>query len=64
VSGIHHPARLGEDADVDDARLAVATLAPKEQIAGFGLRARNVLAQFGGVLRLGGSGWPYFVSSS
>lgn len=51
----HVPGAL-EDADVHDARGAVAARGPEQQVAGPGVGAGQVVAEGGVVLRLGGAG--------
>lgn len=53
---IHHPPCPHEDAHVRDLVGAIAVRGPEDHVAGFGLGAREVLAEAGVVLGLGGAG--------
>lgn len=52
---IHHPSSAHENTNVSDGVDAVATRGPEDHVAGFGLGAREVLAEAGVVLGLGGT---------
>ena len=53
---IHHPSGAHENANMSDRVGAVATRGPEDHVASFGLGAREVLAEAGVVLGLGGTG--------
>lgn len=56
MSGVDHGASLDKDTDVLNASLAVAALAPEDEVTGLGLGTGNVLAHGGVVLLLSGAG--------
>lgn len=56
MCSIDHPSGASEDANMHDTSLAVATLAPEDQVTRLGLTTGKVLAHLGVVLSLGSSG--------